>query len=142
MPTSIGFRVDTGDTARAAADLRTAAGRLPDALRRGVRSAADPIADGIRAEASWSTRIPAAVSVRASGNGAAVTVDPAIAPEAAALNNQDRPGTFQHPVFGNAWSVAQRARPFLVAGARRGQAEADRRFDAALTRLEHTAGFK
>jgi hypothetical protein len=107
-----------------------------------VRAAADPIADGIRAEASWSTRIPGAVSVQTNGNGAAVTVDSRIAPEAGPLNNRGQAGTFTHPVYGNDWTVQQQARPFLAAGARRGQAEADRRVVAMLTQWERNAGFK
>ena len=142
MAAGIEFKVDTTDTRRVAAELRAAAGRLPDALRRGVRAAADPIAAGIRAEASWSTRIPRAVSVHASGKGAAVTIDPSIAPEAAALNNRGQAGMFTHPVYGNDWTVQQRARPFLAAGAGRGQAEADRRMAAILTQWERAAGFK
>jgi len=138
----IEFRVDTSDAKRLSSDLRNAAGRLPDALRRGVRAAAEPVAAGIRAEAAWSTRIPGAVSIQPSGKGAAVTVNPNIAPEAAPLNNRGQGGEFTHPVFGNDWTVQQRARPFLTAGARRGQAEADRRVAAILTQWERAAGFK
>jgi hypothetical protein len=143
MAAGIEFKVDTADAKRLSSDLRTAAGRLPDALHRGVRAAAEPIATGIRAEAAWSTRIPGAVSIQVSGSGVAtVTVDPNIAPEAAPLNNRGQSGEFTHPVFGNEWTVQQRARPFITPGARRGQAEADRRVAAMLTQWERNAGFK
>jgi hypothetical protein len=142
MAAGIEFKVDTTDAQRLSSDLRTAAGRLPDALRRGVRAAAEPVAAGIRAEAAWSTRIPGAVSVRVEGNAAVVSIDSRIAPEAGPLNNRGQAGTFTHPVYGNDWTVEQQARPFLVEGALRGQAEADRRVAAMLTQWERNAGFK
>jgi len=142
MAAGIEVKVDTTDSQRVTAELRAAAGQLPDTMRRGASAAGVPIAAGIRTEAAWSSRIPAAVSVRVTDTGAAVSIDPRVAPEAAALNNHDQAGMFEHPVFGNEWTVQQQARPFLVAGARRGRIEADRRFDAMLTRWERNAGFK
>jgi hypothetical protein len=142
MAAGIEFKVDTTDSRRLTAELRAAAQLLPNTMRQGAAASAVPIANGIRTEAAWSSRIPAAVSVRITDTGAAVSIDPRIAPEAAALNNHDQGGTFTHPVFGNEWTVQQQARPFLTAGARRGRIEADRRFDALLTRWERNAGFK
>jgi hypothetical protein len=142
MAGSLNFKVDTSDSSRVAAELRAAAQLLPNTMRQGAAASAVPIAAGIRSEAAWSSRIPAAVSVRVNNTGAVVSIDSNIAPEAAALNNHDQAGVFEHPVFGNEWTVQQQARPFLVAGARRGRIEADRRFDAMLTRWERAAGFK
>jgi hypothetical protein len=136
------IKLDSPDTKQAAADLRAAAGRLPETLRRGARASADPIADGIRAAASWSSRIPGAVSVHVEGNAAIVSIDSRIAPEAGPLNNRGQSGTFTHPVWGNDWTAEQQARPFIAAGARRGQAEADRRFATILTQWERAAGFR
>lgn len=138
----VNIKFDYSDATRASADLRFAASRLPDAMRRGAQQAAEPIADAIRREAAWSSRIPGAISVTPIARGMAVSVDPQLAPEAAPLNNFDKPGTFTHPVWGNDWTVQQQARPFMATGARRGQAEADRRFAAALTQWERAAGFK
>jgi hypothetical protein len=135
--------IESPDGQRALDDLRAARKRLSTSVRAATLRAADPIADGIRKEAAWSSRIPDAVRVVPTDRGGArVIVDPQIAPEAAPLNNGGQGGTFTHPVFGNEWEVEQPAHPFLQAGAARGRAEADRRFDATMAQWERSAGFQ
>jgi len=142
--------IGTEDAQKALRELAAAAkGPMRNSLRRGIRAAAQPIAQGIRDEASWSSRIPDAVSLRVTTKAVSVVIRPSVAPEANALNNDDQPGMFRHPVYADiseprsqwAWTE-QEARPFLQAGAQRGRGEADRRFDALMTEWEKAAGFK
>ncbi|MEV7804989.1 HK97 gp10 family phage protein [Microbispora sp. NPDC088329] len=104
-------------------------GPLPAEIRRELRPAlsrvAKPVLAEVRANASWSTRIPGATRISSSFSrrsaGVAITVSGRKAPHARPLENLGRPGSFRHPVFGDRqrW-VSQAARPFLfqaVAGA-------------------------
>ena len=164
------FKVDSSDLRKAYVDLKAAGNGLPVALRRGLNKAAEPCAEGVRRAASWSTRIPGAVKVKTSfaarGAKVVVIVDPKIAPEAAALNNKDRDGTFRHPVFadaskprdvrvrwfasakarhlvtGGGWTwVEQPARPFMRSGAMSGADQAEQQMLQAIDELIRQAGF-
>jgi len=103
-------------------DLKGLPGNLRVELRRGIKAAAQPIADRVKANAGWSTRIPGAVQVKpsfsAKGTGVSIVVNPGRAPEGAPLENKGRSGTFRHPVYGNrdVW-VSQPARPFFYSTA-------------------------
>lgn len=95
---------------------------VPDEVRKGLRpalrSAGQRVINRARASASWSSRIPGAMSlrVRLSGDrpGVMVTVSSAKAPHARPYEGLLGGSTFRHPVFGyrNAW-VQQATRPFL-----------------------------
>lgn len=106
--------------------LGTLPGEVKDALRPGLLEAAQVVADQARSNASYSTRIPAAIYVkpRLAGKsaGAMVGVSEAKAPEAKVLelgNKGSRSGTFRHPVFADStnrsdWTwVDQDRQPFL-----------------------------
>lgn len=85
-------------------------------LRPRLRKAAERIVTTARSNASWSSRIPAAlrVEVRAR-SGVQIVADKATAPHARLYEfGQDRRG-FRHPVFGNmdVW-VQEQTRPFLI----------------------------
>jgi len=113
---------------RLAADL----GRIPDELTKTLRPALLRVGETVRADAasraSWSTRIPGAMSVRPSvtaRGGASVTirVSAAKAPHARPFENAGQPGSFRHPVHADgprsSWTwVAQDAHPFLFPAAR------------------------
>ena len=115
-------RIDTGDLRKLYTDLKGLPGNLRVELRRGIKAAAQPIADRVKANAGWSTRIPGAVQVKpsfsAKGTGVSIVVNPGRAPEGAPLENKGRSGTFRHPVYGNrdVW-VSQPARPFFYSTA-------------------------
>jgi len=67
------------------------------AHRTALLKGAERIAVDARAKASWSTRIPGSVEVKALGSRISVTAD---APNAAPLENRGKEGEFKHPVFG------------------------------------------
>src|SRR4051794_25144251 len=95
--------IDTHDLVDLAARLKASDRVLRRQLPRRLRLAAEPVKQGIAAEASWSTRIPGALAVRTGltgkrGASVKVIVDRNKAPEGRPLNNRDRGGTFRHPV--------------------------------------------
>lgn len=132
--------VNTSGLRDVAAALRQAAKRLPTAHRAALREGAEKIAVDARAKASWSTRIPGSVRVKARGDRVSVTAD---APDAAPLENRGKEGEFKHPVFGNAGVVvSQKARPFLHPAARINEPKL---VDGTLEAIDKTmteAGFK
>jgi hypothetical protein len=94
--------------------------RLVTALRKNLQAAAGPAADQVRSNAAWSTRIPAAVAVRAAftakrGAAVSVYVKRMVAPHARPMENSGRPGSFEHFTFGKQPIVTQQARPFFFA---------------------------
>jgi hypothetical protein len=110
-------------------------GEIPRDLQREMRPAfrraAQPAAARIRQNASWSSRIPAAVKVSTSFGrtpGVMIRVDSTKAPHARPIEHVGRPGTFRHPVYGNreVWRP-QQARPFFYRGV---EATADQIRDA------------
>jgi hypothetical protein len=143
---ALALRVDSHDLAKLFADAKAAEGTLQVELRRGIKAAAKPITDGIKAAAP-SARIAGAVKTTASfarkGATVKVVVDSKKAPHAAPINNHDHSGTFRHPVFGNTnnW-VNQAADPFFLAGARSGEAAADRQMQQVMDDVARKLGFK
>lgn len=94
---------------------------LRPAIRRAVQSAAADFVSDVKADASWSSRIPGAVRVKTSfakaGAGVRVYVDSKRAPHARpyeGLSDGGNRGSFRHPVYGNrdVW-VSQATRPFF-----------------------------
>jgi HK97 gp10 family phage protein len=89
-------------------------------LGKEFKKAAGPVADQARANASWSSRIPAAMSVGVSSSrrypGAQIKVDKDRAPHARLYEwgSGRRATSFRHPVYGNRenW-VEQSTRPFI-----------------------------
>ena len=131
-------------------------GRIPVELRQelrpGLKAAGEVVASEARINASWSTRIPAAIKVfalfgRLTG-GVVVKVDRSKAPHARPLEgiaarrgalSRTHSGTFRHPVFGDrdVW-VDQPTRPFLApaAAAKRGDVQ-DRVAEAVKAATQH-----
>ena len=117
-----GFRVDIdaadlGDLVRAIKELEGGKKQVA-ALRKNLKAAADPATAQVRANASWSSRIPAAVAVRAAftakkGAGVSVFVSRKTAPHARPIENSGQAGTFQHYTWGDEPVVTQQARPFF-----------------------------
>lgn len=89
-------------------------------LRKELRVVGQSALSKARSNASWSSRIPPAISVRVSTRGdkagVYLRVDAARAPHARPYEGiGSRGATFRHPVFGDrdAW-VTQATRPYLV----------------------------
>lgn len=92
--------------------------RQATVLRKNLRAAAEPAAGQVRANASWSSRIPAAVAVRVAftakrGAGVSVVVNRKQAPHARPFENFGHPGVFQHYTFGAPPIEDQLAKPFF-----------------------------
>lgn len=116
--TSGAVRVDLRDLNSLYTSLRKIDRESADEFGRALSRAGESVAMAARGLAGWSSRIPAQVTVQRSR--AKVTIKAGPGPkghrgEAAAFENDGKPGTFRHPVFGNknAW-VSQNARPFLL----------------------------
>lgn len=107
-----------GDVPELIRDLR----KVPKDARKGLRVEIRQKGQGVlrlgRSNASWSTRIPRAtkLSVRFGKNGPGVSIVTSgqRAPHAALYENNGRPGSFRHPLYGNRshW-YSQPARPYL-----------------------------
>lgn len=84
-------------------------------LTKSLKATGEKVADRARDNASWSTRVPQSIKVRARSLQITIIADPRVAPEAAPLENKGRDGFFRHPLFGDReiW-VDQKARPFLA----------------------------
>ena len=96
-------------------------GAIPPAARKTMRPAINRagrlVLTQMKTNASWSTRIPAAITMRAATGGTVgVTfrVNATRAPHARPYEHDGAAGTFRHPVYGNreVW-VSQAARPFF-----------------------------
>lgn len=151
MPAPIEVTVDTHDLARLFAEAKAAPGKIQVELRRGVNKAAKPVADGIKAAAP-SARIAGAVKVRSTfargGATVKVIVDSKAAPNAAPVNNKGKSGRFRHPVYANQnftrdeWRwVNQAADPFVLRGAKQGEAAADAAMSQVMDDIARQLGF-
>lgn len=131
MPASnrglVELHVESRDLQRLFAQAKAAEGSLQVELRRGIREAAAPMVAAVKANASWSSRIPSAVRAKPSFTarraGVSIVVDAGRAPEARPLENGGKGGNFRHPVYGNTrnW-VSQPARPFFFSAVERSAA--------------------
>jgi hypothetical protein len=147
--------IDTKDLRQLYVDLKGVEGNLRVELRKGVRAAAAPLADRVRAGASWSSRIPGAVKVKpsfsAKGAGVTIAVDAKAAPEARPLENGGKGGDFRHPVYADGsqtrgdWTwVSQKAQPFFYHSVTSSSAidSAEKAILAAMDAVASKAGFR
>lgn len=101
--------------------LRKDIGKIPAELRKALRpalkAAAEPIAADARGRASWSTRIPRAITVGvrfARDPGVFIRVRRGAAPHGRAYEGITGAVLFEHPVFGHRdREVAEVTRPYL-----------------------------
>lgn len=111
----------------AAADLRQIPKEVRKLLTPALKRAAAPVVAEAKRRASWSSRIPQAISAKVLYGrrtpGVHIRVSAAKAPHARPHENLGKPGAFRHPLFGDrqVW-FSQQARPFLFAA---GRAHAD-----------------
>jgi hypothetical protein len=107
-----------GSEIRAFADqLRDAPAELRTTLRREIRAEGKDVEGDIKANASWSSRIPGAVRTTvgfgARSSGVVIRVDAGKAPHARPLEFGNKPGFNRHPVFTYDVWVDQPIRPFF-----------------------------
>lgn len=116
-----GWGVDTAELEWLVKEFSQVPNELRPAIRAAARGAAQGFTSAVKADASWSSRIPAAVKVSTSfaqkGAGVKVGVDSTRAPHARPYEGLAAGGnraSFRHPVFGNreVW-VTQTTRPFF-----------------------------
>jgi hypothetical protein len=113
-------------------------------LRRVLNSTIVPAA---RANASWSSRIPAAIRPTVGATKIGARVAARQAPHGRAFEGLQRGlrtrSSFRHPVFGNrnVW-VEQATRPFLAPAFDSHAAEATKAAEAAIDQAARQAGFK
>lgn len=147
--------IDQGDLRKLVADLKTLEGgkKQVAALRKNLKAAADPMAGQVRANASWSSRIPGAVGVRvaftAKRVGVSVFVSRTKAPHARPIENSGEAGTFLHPVFGRTKrrgtryvTAEQPARPFFFNEMAKHMPEVEKAAGAAMDEAARQAGFR
>lgn len=122
MASSFRLDVDKGQLDNLVRDLKELqrGNRIVTALRKNLKAAAEPAAAQVRANASWSSRIPAAVAVRVAfsakkGAGVSVFVGRKSSPHARPIENSGSAGSFEHYVFGGPGKATQPARPFFFA---------------------------
>lgn len=146
MAEGLSVKLDMNELQALYADLRKAGSGLTVELRRGVTNAVKPLVAAVKAEAGFSSRIPATVQAKTSfaarKTSVSIVAGGPKAPGAAPVNNKGRGGTFKHPVFGrDAW-VPQAAHPLFTAPIRAGQPQADRAMLAVLDDVARKAGFR
>lgn len=141
-------RLDPGDLRSLMKALKEMEGGKPlaNALRKNLRKAADPVKARVQANASWSSRIPGAVSIgtsfSAKKTGIFIRVNASKAPHARPLENDGKQGVFRHPVFGSKTWVSQRARPFFFPEAARHMPEVEKAVLEAVEEAAKAAGFR
>lgn len=131
----LGLSVDASELAFLADRLAMVPREMHKEVRPRLAEAGQRVKASAAANASWSSRIPGALTsrVRLTGNrpGVYVQASSAKAPHARPFEGMTGRNPFRHPVFGNGghWAesgnvwVAQAARPFLVPALRENDAE-------------------
>lgn len=116
-------------------------------LRRGMLNAGQGALQDAKARASWSSRIPGAITMGARTSGTSVgvhlRVNAARAPHARPYEGiGGRGGSFRHPVFGDrdVW-VSQVRRPFLVPAVQAARADVIREVQDAVNAAARAANF-
>lgn len=135
------------------AEMRLVDKKFASAVRKEIRAAITEagaeIVAKVRASASWSSRIPGAVSLRpnftARSAGVRIVVNRRKAPHAGIyeLGNKGASdaATFTHPVFGKGEAV-QATRPFFFTSIERQTPDTERRVLAAIDQACRDAGFR
>mgnify|MGYP000846211318 FL=1 len=128
-------------------DLRKIGDGVGRNLGKEFKRAAVPVMQQARANASWSSRIPSAMSVGVSNSrrfpGAQIKVAAAKAPHARLFEWPGRGGSFRHPVYGDreTW-VSQEGRPFIRPAVRAKGNEFISACDRAVDETARANGFR
>lgn len=135
------------DIRRLVNDLRKIGDGVGRNLGKEFKKAAGPVAAQAKANASWSTRIPGAITAGVSSSrrypGAQIKVSKDKAPHARLYEWPGRGGSFRHPVFGDrdVW-VAQEGRPFIRPAVRAKGNEFIKACDRAVDQTARAHGFR
>jgi hypothetical protein len=125
----------------AVTELRTMPAEIRKQLRPALKQAAQPIVTAAKSNASWSTRIPAAINVRVLKKGVEIRVNRKKAPHGRVYEGLSGM-TFRHPVFGDrdVWR-AQRARPYLLPAVRAHRDEVRKAITGVVEQVARDHGF-
>lgn len=129
-------------------DLGAISKDLQREMRPAIREGAQPMLQGIKRNASWSSRIPKATKLstsfsgRGAGPGASISTDASKAPHARVYENDGNPGTFRAPLFGNRehW-YTHAARPFFQPAVRKYGPEVVEAVSKRITEITERHGF-
>jgi hypothetical protein len=141
-------RFDPAEVRALVRDLKELEGgkKLQADLRKNLKAAAEPIKQQVKANASWSTRIPAAVAIGTAfttkRTGIFLRVNAKKAPHARPLENDGRAGTFRHPTWGTEPWVSQPARPFFFNETASHMPEVEEAAGEAVEETARSAGFR
>lgn len=139
-----------GDPAGEIRKLIKDLGKIPPELRKALRpalkAAAAPIVADARGRASWSKRIPSAItlSVRLSQRrpGVSIQVRRAKAPHGRTYEGITGAAGFEHPVFGRDRTVSQAVRPYLAPAVEAGTDEVLDAVAQTVDRVAREQGFR
>jgi hypothetical protein len=133
--------VNRAEVRKLIVDLHAIPGDMRDELSDDIRDGAEIVLDEMHRRASWSTRIPGATTMRASGIGADISTSTVAAPHAP-LYEGLAGDPFRHPVFGNRenW-VSQAARPFFYGAVGDKAADVEERVGRGIDRVIRRHGF-
>jgi hypothetical protein len=119
---------------------------LRQKLRPALKAATEPIAADARRRASWSTRIPRAISVGARFGrdpGVLIRVRRKVAPHGRAYEGITGASHFVHPVFGHRdREVAEETRPYLEPAVRAASDDVLDRLAGTVDEVARDAGFR
>ncbi|MFI7042588.1 HK97 gp10 family phage protein [Microbispora rosea] len=120
-------------------------------LRTEIRRVAAPVLSQVRSNAGWSSRIPAATTIKVgyskSKSGATIVTSARKAPHARPYEHDGVPGTFRHPVNRPAarrrkpW-VSQAARPFFYRAVSEAAPKVEDGFRELIMRVARENGWK
>ena len=115
-------------------------------LRTGLRAAGTTGVTQAKANASWSSRIPGAITMRTSTTartaGVFLRVNSANVPHARPYEDITGRGFFRHPVFGTDTWVSEGSRPFLAPASASAREVAKAGADKAVRVAAARAGFR
>lgn len=132
---------------RLAEDLGKIPPELRKQLRPGLKAAAEPIAADARGRASWSTRIPRAISLSvrlgSRNPGMSIRVRSAVAPHGRPKEGITGNVTFRHPVHGHRdrW-VDQATQPYLAPAVEAGTESVVAAVAQTIDRVAREQGFR
>ncbi|HEY9371534.1 hypothetical protein [Streptomyces sp.] len=131
------IKVDASEVGLFADQLKGLPKALQRTLRPKIKAAASEVAQEIRSQASWSSRIPGAVRQRTSfgggkRGGVQISVDARKAPHARVHEFPNRGAMIRHRVFGRDTWVEQPARPFFFRAVRNKEAAVVAKVQAAI----------
>lgn len=128
------------------ADIARLPKELRSALRPRMRAAGEITLARAKANASWSSRIPGALSLRVSfakrNPGVTILANAGAAPHARPFEGITDASSFRHPVFGNDVWVSQATRPFMRPAAKESGEQVVTEIAAAIDDAAGRVGFR